>query len=110
MNEHKNEFERLFNEISELGKNDKAGHAERLCKLAEEFGELAQAVNTTIGRKGSDLSETDKISLITEEGADTLQNLICIMDGYGVTAEMLLKKLSEKNKKWKIVMEKRKQQ
>lgn len=108
MKKAKPSFNDLFNEISELGKNDQAGHAERMCKLAEEFGELAQAVNMTIGRKGSKLSDKGKLELIVEEGADTLQNIICLLDGYGVTPEMLLEKLSKKNVKWKKVMEERK--
>jgi NTP pyrophosphatase (non-canonical NTP hydrolase) len=102
-----NELKHLFNEISILSKDDYAGHAERMCKLAEEFGELAQAVNMTIGRKDGKLSNNQKRANITEEGADVLQNLICLLIGYGIDAETLLKKLSEKNRKWEKVMKKR---
>ncbi len=41
----------IYNEIQNLNKLDPASNSDRLCKVFEESGELAQAINKTIGRK-----------------------------------------------------------
>lgn len=95
-------FEDVFNDISRINKKDPATHSERLSKLFEEAGEFARAVNKTTGRKV--LSEDDtiqKIELdILEEAADTIQNVISVLDGFGWSAEHLIFQIQQKNKKW----------
>ena len=46
----------LYEEVQAINKLDDVGAPERLCKLFEESGELAQAVNRTIGRKKNRMS------------------------------------------------------
>ena len=100
-------IQEIYQEISNLNIFDKATHSERMCKVAEEFGELAQSVNKTIGRKINKLSEEEKKAEIIEEGADLIQTTISLLYGYGITAEELIAALVEKNKKWAVVTMKR---
>jgi len=80
---------------------DDVGPADRLCKLFEESGELAQAVNRTTGRKKNKMSEDEVIDLICEEAADTIQCVISLIDTYGITYDDLTKMMAKKNEKWK---------
>lgn len=100
-------LQEICDEISKLNKHDVATHAERMCKVAEEFGELAQSVNKTIGRKTNTLSEKQKRAEILEEGADTIQTIISLLDGYDIGADEILKSMVKKNKKWGAVIVKR---
>ncbi len=91
----------LYKEIQEINKLDQVGPAERLCKLFEESGELAQAVNKSIGRKVNTTSKEEVIDLICEEAADTIQCVISLIDTYGITYEDLMNMMAKKNVKWK---------
>ena len=91
----------LYKEIQEINKLDQVGPAERLCKLFEESGELAQAVNRSIGRKVNTTSKEEVIDLICEEAADTIQCVISLIDTYGITYEDLMNMMAKKNVKWK---------
>jgi len=91
----------LYEEVQAINKLDDVGAPERLCKLFEESGELAQAVNRTIGRKKNRMSEEEVIDLICEEAADTIQCVLSLVDTYGISYEDLTKMMVKKNKKWK---------
>ena len=96
------EFTGLYKQIGELNKKDPTNHSERLCKLFEEVGELAQAVNKVTGRKKLSIDDTPESikENITEEIADVIQNAICIGCGFGITEEEILEIMASKNKKW----------
>ena len=95
-------FEDVYKDISRINKNDPATHAERLGKFFEEAGELAKAINKTNGRKV--LKDEDTFESINQEvldeAADSVQNVVSIIDGFGFTCEDLVKAIANKNKKW----------
>lgn len=98
---------KVFEEIGELIELDKPTVSGielemslHFCKLGEEFGELATAVNKLNGRKSLKKGETKKEVLdnLEEEGADTIQCVIAILIKAGVNYDSLKKRLKEKNK------------
>jgi len=91
----------LYIEVQEINKLDNVGAPERLCKLFEESGELAQAVNRSIGRKKNKMSDEEVIELICEEAADTSQCVLSLIDTYGISYEDLVSMMNKKNKKWR---------
>ena len=101
-----NNFQLIFWEINRLNGEDPATHEGRLGKLTEEVGELAKAVNKTNGRKVLSPEDTPEAirAEILDEAADTIQNVISIIDGFDLTAEDLLAALVRKNKKWEQKM------
>jgi NTP pyrophosphatase (non-canonical NTP hydrolase) len=71
-------------------------------KAAEEFGELVQGVNRTIGIKNMvGLSPAEVKANVLEEIADTIQNVLSIGVKYGFTFEEIEEELLKKNKKWR---------
>jgi NTP pyrophosphatase (non-canonical NTP hydrolase) len=107
-NEIMMKFEDIYNDISRINKKDPATNAERLGKLFEETGELAKAINKTNGRKV--LKEEDTAESIhkevLDEAADSVQNVISIIDGFGFTCEDLVQAIANKNKKWERKVDK----
>lgn len=95
-------FAEIYNDISRINKKDPATHSERLGKLFEESGELAKAVNKTSGRKVLKTEDThENVQLeILDEAADTIQNVIALIDGFGWTYDHLMFAIETKNKKW----------
>lgn len=103
-------FEKVYTEISRINKKDPATHAERLGKLFEEAGELAKEINKTNGRKilkEEDIPESIRKEVLAE-AADTIQNVISIIDGFGFTCEDLVLSMVNKNKKWEHNIDKKK--
>ena len=101
-------FEDIYNDISRINKKDPATDAERLGKLFEETGELAKAINKTNGRKV--LKEEDTPDAVRkevlDEAADSIQNVVSIIDGFGFTCEDLVSAIAKKNKKWEAKVDK----
>ena len=101
-------FEDVYTDISRINKKDPATNAERLGKLFEETGELAKAINKTNGRKV--LNEEDTTENIAKEvlyeAADSIQNVISVIDGFGFTCEDLVTAIAMKNKKWEKKVDK----
>lgn len=97
----------IYKEIQGLNQLDPATHAERLGKLAEEFGELAMAINKSTGRKFTDESEEEIKKELLGEIADVIQNTMSIADGFEFTLEDIVLALSEKNSKWIEVIRRR---
>jgi len=95
-------FEEIYSEIKRINAKDPATAAERLGKLFEEAGELAKAVNKTNGRKVLKEGDTkENIELeILNEAADTIQNVISVIDGFGWSYDHLMFALQNKNVKW----------
>lgn len=95
-------FNKIFSDIRRLNKMDPASSSERLCKLTEEAGELAKEVNKTTGRKVLKPGDTKESirNEIRDEAADTIQNVISLIDGFGITASELLEAMNRKNKSW----------
>lgn len=79
----------LYLEIQRINKIDPASPDERMCKLLEEFGELAQGVNKTLGRKVITESEEEIIENIQEEVADTIQCALSYLDSIGFDLQYL---------------------
>jgi len=100
-------MKKQFKQIKKLNKRDNGDVAKALCKLAEEFGELAQVINKTIGRKPHSLSSKEIQENIIEECADVIQNVFCIADKRGIAYKEIKKALIVKNKKWKKVLKDR---
>lgn len=98
----------VYNDIQRINIIDPATPAERLCKLFEESGELAQAVNKKIGRKVVTESDEEVRDLILEEAADTIQCVISLIDTWGISYDELVQKINSKNIKWESVVNKRK--
>jgi NTP pyrophosphatase (non-canonical NTP hydrolase) len=94
-------MKKIFDEIHEINKLDDVGVDKALCKLAEEFGELAQEVNKVIGRKTHNLTSEQIKDNIREECADVIQNTICIADKMGIPYEDLVRDMATKNIKWR---------
>jgi NTP pyrophosphatase (non-canonical NTP hydrolase) len=76
------EMKDVYKEIQRINKLDPATPSLRLCKLFEEAGEFAQAVNKKLGRKVVTETEEEVIDLICEEAADTVQCLLSFADSY----------------------------
>jgi len=96
----------LYNDIERINSLDPSSLSERLCKLFEEAGELAQAVNKKTGRKVVNESEDEIRDLILEEAADTIQCTISLLASIDISYEELIQKIEEKNKKWVNVIKK----
>lgn len=101
-------MEKIYQDIQRINKLDPATPAERLCKLFEESGELAQAVNKKIGRKIVTETDEEVRDLILEEASDTIQCVISLIDTWGITYDELVEKISTKNIKWEKVVNNRK--
>lgn len=101
-------FETIYKDISRINKKDPATHTERLGKLFEEAGELAKEINKINGRKVLKAGDTpNKIKQeILYEAADSIQNVVSIIDGFGFTCEDLVLAMSNKNKKWEKKVDK----
>jgi NTP pyrophosphatase (non-canonical NTP hydrolase) len=104
------QFEEIWEEISQLDKEDDCHLSEAVCKFVEEFGELTTEINKLIGRKTSKESKEEIKANILEEAADSLQNLLLICNKLGITPEELLQEVKVKNIKWKSVIPERKKQ
>lgn len=95
-------FNKVYSEIKRLNKLDPATASERVSKLLEEAGELAKEVNKTTGRKVLKPSDTPQAirKEMIDEGADTIQNVLSILDGFGVKPAEILEAMVRKNKSW----------
>lgn len=92
----------VFKEIQRLDKLEPTPKEKKLCKLFEEAGELARAVNKSIGKKDIK-SDEDDITIrdnVCEEAADTIQCTISMINSYGISLEELIDKVKDKNKVW----------
>ena len=96
----------LFKEIQKINKLDPATNTERLAKLFEEAGELAQEVNKTNGRKTHDSTDEEIIKEITSEAADVIQNVFSLADGFGISLKEICEAMEKKNIKWKSKLKK----
>jgi len=93
-------MEKQFKKVKALNKKDTVAIELALCKLFEEAGELAQAVNMKIGRKVTKLNDKEIKANITEECADTIQNVFCVAEKAGITYQQLCEAFDKKNLKW----------
>jgi len=101
-------FENVYADIVRINKKDPASHEARLGKLFEEAGELAKAINKTNGRKvlkSEDTPENVRLEVL-DEAADTVQNVVSIIEGFGFTCEDLVKAMATKNQKWEKKVDK----
>jgi NTP pyrophosphatase (non-canonical NTP hydrolase) len=92
-------MKKIFNEIKKLDSNQ-ISNAQRVSKLFEECGELAQSVNKTNGMKSSSQSREEIENEILEESADAIQNIISIVADFGFSWKDLKSEISRKNKVW----------
>lgn len=81
-----------------------------LAKLGEEYGELVQGVNMTVGVKSTNKTKNEIIANIREESADLIQNVFSICAMLGINYDDLVKELDIKNDKWKSKKSKKKQE
>ena len=94
-------MEEIYNDIAEIAIIENVNTSLCVCKLFEECGELAQAVNMTQGMKNTDKTQEEIKDLILEESVDVIQNIICIAQKFGITYEDILSKFPIKNQKWR---------
>lgn len=98
----------LFEEvqrIDKIGKNQFISIEKALGKAFEECGEFAQAVNRITGMKSHELTPEEVLDFVAEEGADSIQNIFCVLNKCGVSYDALVKKLAEKNSEWEKSVE-----
>lgn len=103
-------FNEVWNDISEIDKDDDCSLSEAVCKFIEEFGEFSTEINKLIGRKGTKETKEQVKENLLEEAADSLQNLLLICNRVGIDPNDLLEKVKVKNEKWKSVIPERKKQ
>jgi NTP pyrophosphatase (non-canonical NTP hydrolase) len=84
------EMKDVYEDVYRINAIDPATPILRFCKLSEEFGELAQAVNKKLGRKVIKESEQEVLDLILEESADTIQCAFSFMDEIGIDYELYI--------------------
>lgn len=94
-------MKKLFEDVKELNKLDKASHAERLGKLTEEVGELATEINKITGRKSHSNTNDEIQKEIIQEAADVIQNVFSIVEGFNITYEDIVESMKLKNIKWR---------
>ena len=101
-------FNNNIKEIEKLNKIDPATISERLCKVMEEVGELAQAINKTTGRKFWKKNDTlKKINEnILEEGVDSIQCIVSLLTQMGFNDDDIISVMEKKNKAWEKSMQK----
>ncbi len=100
-------MKKVFKDIQRINKLDPATPSERLCKLFEESGELAQAVNKKIGRKVVTETDDEIRDLILEEASDTIQCVISLIDNWDITYDEVVEKIKSKNIKWEKIINKK---
>ncbi len=100
-------MKKVFKDIQRINKLDPATPSERLCKLFEESGELAQAVNKKIGRKVVTETDDEIRDLILEEASDTIQCVISLIDSWDITYDEVVEKIKSKNIKWEKIINKK---
>jgi NTP pyrophosphatase (non-canonical NTP hydrolase) len=103
-------MEKQYNEITKLVAKQGDGVAIHLCKLTEEVGELAQAINKRLGTKSLKKSDTTTAirENIKEEISDCIQILFGIAYLHGISLNDLKKELSAKNKSYSKFLLKKK--
>lgn len=75
----------------------------RVSKTVEEFGEMAKEINRLIGMKTRDgISDSVIRENIIAEGADTIQNILCLLCSDGIKAEYdeIIEALNTANNRW----------
>lgn len=92
----------LFDEAIAITNMDGNNVAFHLAKAVEEFGELGQEINKTLGIKNKKNGETDDVikENVLEEGTDLIQCVISIFADYGITYKDFVYRLEDKNKVW----------
>ena len=98
-----------YKEVTQLANQDRARNGATLAihmsKLAEEVGELANAINILSGRKGTKKVTTkEKIAArknLLEEAADCIQIIFGITSQVEFSYSDLSKELHKKNKKYR---------
>jgi len=93
-------METEFGKVQQLSRLENVSIEKATCKLFEECGELAQAVNMTIGMKNTNMSKEEILNQTAEECADVIQNVFAIADKLGITYETLCIMLERKNLKY----------
>lgn len=93
-------MESIYDEIAEINLLDPAPLSERLCKLTEEVGELATAINKINGRKRHSDSPEEIHKELLGEVADVIQNAMSIAVDAGFTPDEVIGMMKEKNQKW----------
>lgn len=94
-------MKQIYEDIKYINKIDPADVSLRLNKLFEESGELAQAVNKTLGRKHHEEDVDALVSSVIEEAADTIQCVMSVLAEYDVDYVELTNMIMLKNMKWK---------
>jgi len=91
-------FEKEYKRIGKINLKKGVTPALGLCKLFEEAGELAQAVNVQIGIKNGDPKLI--VANVKEECADAMQNIMSIANLFKIKPQELLGELFLKNETW----------
>ena len=75
---------KAFEDVSKLSKLEKVGSIKKLCKLAEESGELMQVICRHVGMKANTMSESEMREEALGEVADVIQNCFCVANDFGL--------------------------
>ncbi len=91
-------MKKAFKDVSRLNKAKNPDTARTLCKLTEEIGELAQAINVTLGTKKGDPKKVR--ANVLEEAADSIQCIFSLCDLYKISFEEISAEILKKNGAW----------
>lgn len=85
-----------FVDVNKLNKLEDVGLSRKICKFAEESGEIMQVICRYVGMKANKMSDAEMREEALGEVADIVQNSFCIASEYNVSFENLFKDSSVK--------------
>lgn len=94
----KTTLKKVYKDIERINKLKHESVALVLCKLFEESGELAQAVNVKLGIKKGIPAKVR--ANVTEEVADSMQCILSLAALFGIGIDEILAEITKKNVKW----------
>ena len=78
-----------FADVNKLNKLEAVGLSKKICKFAEESGELMQIICRYIGMKANKMSNEEMRDELLGEIADVVQNSFCIASEFDISLEEL---------------------
>lgn len=95
-------MEKLYEHIRIINSFDVKSSMERMAKLCEESGELAEVIN-----KEWKIDEANMKEYICEEAADVILCALAITNNYGIEYKDLITMIDKKTQKWLSVSKER---
>ena len=96
-------YQQQVDEIRRLTKLDGKTKEQRIIKLMEEVGELAEAVLSETGAPGCEYKNKDSGDVV-EEAVDVIIVALSILDAYEIPDPNIFERLRHKLHKWKLII------